>query len=100
MVVAAASHVVSTSSAFLGSADLQTFVLTWLPLALMCALVYFLFRLLRNMPRTKPAQIKPERAPAIGWNDIAGVDEAKEELREVVDYMRDPKHFRKLGARV
>jgi cell division protease FtsH len=99
MVVAAASHVVSTSS-FLGSADFQTFVLTWLPLALMCALVYFLFRLLRNMPRTKPAQIKPERAPAIGWNDIAGVDEAKEELREVVDYLRDPKHFRKLGARV
>ena len=53
------------------------------------------------MPRTKPVQIKPRgRASTIGWDDIAGVDEAKDELREVVDFLRDPKRFRQLGARV
>ena len=52
------------------------------------------------MPRTKPVEIKPESAPSIGWDDVAGADEAKEELREVVEFLRDPKRFRKLGAKV
>ena len=45
-------------------------------------------------------QIKPDSAPSIAWADIAGAEEAKEELREVVDYLRDPKRFRDLGAKV
>jgi cell division protease FtsH len=55
---------------------------------------------MRFMPRTRPEQIKPDRAPSIGWPEIAGADEAKEELREIVDYLRDPKRFRELGAKV
>ena len=58
------------------------------------------FMLMRLMPKTKPVEIKPEAAPSIGWADIAGADEAKDELREVVDYLRDPKRFRDLGAKV
>ena len=34
------------------------------------------------------------------WEDVAGVEEAKDELREVVEFMRDPKRFKKLGAKV
>jgi len=58
------------------------------------------FMLMRFMPRTKPAEIKPESSPPIGWSDIAGAEQAKEELREVVEYLRDPKRFRALGAKV
>jgi cell division protease FtsH len=63
-------------------------------------LVVGVFALMRFMPRTRPEKVKPDAAPSIGWADIAGSDEAKEELREVVDYLRDPKRFRELGAKV
>src|SRR5579862_4428849 len=85
---------------FLGSPSIQGFFLTWLPIIFMGLLVFFVFRLMRAMPRTKPSEIKPEAAPSIGWDDIAGADEAKAELREVVDYLREPKRFREIGAKV
>ena len=66
----------------------------------MFLICFFLWRTLKLMPKTKPMQIKPETKSSIGWDDIAGVDEAKDELIEVVDFLRDPAHFAKLGARV
>jgi cell division protease FtsH len=66
----------------------------------MFLIVFFLWKTLKMMPRTKPVQIKPEVKSSIGWDEIAGVDEAKDELREVVEFLRDPKRFRALGARV
>src|ERR671925_2170208 len=52
------------------------------------------------MPRTKPQQIKPESASSITWGEVAGADEAKAELAEVVEFLRDPKRFHELGAQV
>jgi cell division protease FtsH len=66
----------------------------------MLALVFVLWRTLKLMPQTKPVQIKPEANLEVGWEDIAGVDEAKAELREVVEFLRDPKPFARLGASV
>jgi cell division protease FtsH len=85
---------------FLWEPDVQTFMLHWLPILFMGLLCVSVFVLLRFMPRTKPVEIKPEASPSIGWTEIAGADEAKDELREVVDYLRDPKRFRALGAKV
>jgi cell division protease FtsH len=87
-------------SAFLGYTDLTSWLQAWLPIIFMGLLVVAVFLLLRTMPRTRPQQIKPDAAPTIGWADIAGADEAKEELREVVDYLRAPQRFRELGAKV
>src|SRR5207249_7690632 len=36
----------------------------------------------------------------ISWDEVAGLDEAKDELAEVVDFLRDPARFGRLGARV
>jgi cell division protease FtsH len=66
----------------------------------MVALVFVLWRTLRLMPQTKPVQLKPEASLEVGWEDIAGVDEAKSELREVVEFLRKPKQFTRLGAKV
>jgi cell division protease FtsH len=87
-----------------GFADsVKNFGLEWsgvFTIVFMFLICFFLWRTLKLMPRTKPVQIKPEAKSSIGWEQIAGVDEAKDELREVVDFLRDPKRFRALGARV
>src|SRR6202035_5800112 len=88
------------SATFLGYPDVFGFLHDWLPIIFMGLLVVAVFMLMRFMPRTKPAEIKPEISPSIGWRGIAGADEAKEELREVVDYLRHPKRFKELGAKV
>ena len=59
-----------------------------------------MWRTVRLMPRTKPHQIKPETKQSVGWAQIAGADEAKHELQEVVEFLRDPTRFAALGARV
>jgi cell division protease FtsH len=63
-------------------------------------LVVFLTRAARSMPRTKPVEIKPKERIEVRWTDIAGVDDAKKELQEVVDFLKDPKAFQRLGAKV
>ena len=81
----------------------KEFATEWAPaftLVFMFLICFFLWRTLKLMPRTKPVQIKPDEKSSIGWDEIAGVDEAKDELREVVEFLRDPEHFAKLGARV
>jgi len=80
--------------------DFQDWAVVWLPIIFMGLLVLLFGVLLRFMPRTKPQQIKPESRSAVRWDDVAGVEEAKDELREVVEFLREPKRFRSLGARV
>jgi cell division protease FtsH len=46
------------------------------------------------------ARIYVEKDTKVSFADVAGVDEAKEELKEVVEFLRDPKRYGRLGARV
>jgi cell division protease FtsH len=73
---------------------------TWLPILFMGALVYLVWRTLKLMPRTKPQQISPGSSSSVTWDDIAGVEETKDELREVVEFLSRPKQFKQLGAKV
>jgi cell division protease FtsH len=89
------------SETFLDS--VKTFGLEWsgvFTILFMFLICFFLWRTIKLMPRTKPVQIKPDVQSSIGWEEIAGVDEAKDELREVVEFLRDPADFHRLGARV
>jgi cell division protease FtsH len=84
-------------------ANLYTAAQNWLPavsIIFMVALVTVFVLVLRNMPRTKPQEIKPESDSAVGWDDIAGVEDARAELEEVVEFLRDPTRFARLGAHV
>src|SRR5919197_6372542 len=85
------------------SQSIQDFANQWsaaIGILFMGALVFVLWRTMKLMPRTKPVQIKPQASQEIAWDEIAGVDEAKAELREVVDFLRDAKAFARLGAKV
>ena len=52
------------------------------------------------MPRTKPQNMATKGASSTTWSDVAGVEEVRSELMEVVDFLRDPKRFEALGAKV
>jgi cell division protease FtsH len=75
-------------------------ILTWGPLAFMALIVFFLWRTMKLMPKTKPTELTPDSNESVKWDEVAGVDQAKAELREVVDFLADPERFRKLGAKV
>jgi cell division protease FtsH len=77
--------------------------LTWLPLGffvLTGLIVFLLWRTLKVMPRVSPTHVSASSRSAVTWNDIAGVEEVRAELMEVVDFLRHPKRFERLGARV
>jgi len=76
-----------------------------LPFALMILFFFFIFRQARgaqdsifSFGRSK-AQLFAKGKQAITFKDVAGVDEAKKELKEVVDFLKHPGKYRKLGAR-
>src|SRR5918912_298190 len=79
---------------------LRDFALTWVPLLFFGLICYLLWRTVQLMPRVKPAAVQPNTKTSVRWSDVAGAEEAKAELIEVVDFIRHPSRFEQLGARV
>ncbi len=85
---------------FNAAADFAT---TWLPLAffgLLVLMAWLLWKTVGMMPRTRPANLSHGAKSQTTWADVAGVEEVRDELMEVVEFMRDPKRFARLGAKV
>jgi cell division protease FtsH len=85
------------------SQSIQNWALNWEPVLMILffgALIYLMWRTLKVMPKVKPQQIKPASNQSVSFADIAGVDDAKGELQEIVEFLRDPRQFEKLGAKV
>jgi cell division protease FtsH len=94
--VAAAPHVSFAQ-------ELQNQALNWEPviaIVFFLALIFMMWRMLKVMPRIKPQRIRPSSGQSVTFADIAGVDEAKAELQEIVEFLREPKSFQALGAKV
>jgi len=84
----------------------QTLLISWLPLILIVGLWFLLFRQLQSgggkaMSFGKArARLLSENQHHVTFADVAGVDEAKAELEEIVAFLRDPKKFTRLGGRI
>jgi cell division protease FtsH len=82
---------------------MRDFVVNWWPLLGLTfygLLIYIFWRMLQLMPKVKPAEVDTKSRSAVTWADVAGVDEVRAELQEVVDFLRNPQQFERLGARV
>src|SRR6266404_6846999 len=79
------------------------FATTWLPLGFFLILVitaWLLWRTVGMMPRIRPTHLDARSKSQTTWADVAGVEEVRSELMEVVDFLQDPERFERLGARV
>ncbi len=81
-------------------------LISFLPLILFGALLIYLFRRTRgslnqtmNFSRSQARQVTEDR-PTITFEDVAGVDEAKVELAEIVEFLKNPEKFARVGARI
>lgn len=77
-----------------------------LPFIVLIAIWIFFFRQVQQGP-TKALTFGKSRAkltlpnkPTVTFNDVAGVEEAKEELREIIQFLRNPRKFQRLGAKI
>ncbi|HEY2052955.1 MAG TPA: AAA family ATPase [Solirubrobacterales bacterium] len=83
--------------------SVQEFFFNWYPVfgVLFMAMLLFVFlRLMRStIGSTKPETVKASRGRPVAWEEVQGVDAAKDELMDVAEWLREPDRFAALGAK-
>ena len=86
---------------------LMNIFVSWFPMLLLIGVWIFFMRQMQGGGRggafsfgKSRARMLDESANTVTFADVAGCDEAKEEVRELVDFLRDPAKFQKLGGRI
>ena len=84
----------------------QNILFSWFPMILLIGVFLFFMRQVQigggkalSFGKSK-AKILTKEHHQVTFEDVAGVDEAKEELQEIIAFLRDPKKFTKLGGRI
>jgi cell division protease FtsH len=89
-----------------GSGSIFSALIGWLPMLLILGVWIFFMRQMQSgsgramgFGKSK-AKLLTEAHGRVTFGDVAGVDEAKEDLVEIVDYLRDPQKFQRLGGKI
>lgn len=85
--------------------DLAVVMMLWLPPLILLVVIFFIFRRMTgagaamSFSRSR-GKIFAQEDLGITFDDVAGIDEAKEELREIVGFLRSPQKYQALGGRI
>ena len=81
-------------------------LLSWFPMLLLIAVWIFFMRQMQGgkggamgFGKSK-AKLLSEARGKVTFNDVAGIDEAKEEVEEIIEFLRDPRKFKRLGGKI
>jgi cell division protease FtsH len=84
----------------------MTILISWFPMLLLIAVWIFFMRQMQagggkamSFGKSR-ARLISDSARKVTFADVAGIEEAKEELEEIIEFLRDPKKFTKLGGRI
>ncbi|WP_319486220.1 ATP-dependent zinc metalloprotease FtsH [uncultured Cohaesibacter sp.] len=87
------------------SFSLLNALISWFPMILILAVWIFFMRQMQGGGKAmgfgkSKAKLLTEAQGRVVFDDVAGVDEAKEDLQEIVEFLRDPQKFQRLGGRI
>ena len=88
------------------SAFWQTLIVSWLPMLFLFVIFFFFMRQLQagggkamSFGKSK-AKLLTDHQNKVTFEDVAGIDEAKDEVEEIIAFLKDPKKFTRLGGRI